>query len=326
MARLLYTVDDLVSEVRSMLDEQNRDSVATDTDILPALNRAQDYAFDIYARRYVEPLLRPTELILQGGVQEYAIPEDVFEDRILKIEIRVPTGGVGSTFAEVQQISYRDLANYESASNTNIPLYYAIYGRKIRFVAPPSGAYPARLWSLRNPEKLVLSQGRITVSNPASNYLIVDSAGEDLTTEADKLGSYVNIIDGQSGEIKGTLQIQSLNANNRLTFRTVPQRTVVLNREVAGDLSSIALELDDYVASVEGSCVPYFSRPTSNFLIQYAVAEITRKLGGSAEMEERILEKFERQIEKSFANRPQALRVTKRSRIWGVPTRRFWFE
>lgn len=326
MSKLLYTVDNLVSDVRSMLDEQNRDSVDTENDILPALNRGQDYAFDIYARKYVEPILRHHDMQLQSGVQEYAIPEDVFEDRILKIEVRVPTGGVGSTFAEVQQISYRDLANYESISNTNIPLYYAIYGRKIRFVAPPTGVYPIRIWSLRNPEKLVLSQGRITNINTASNYLIVDSAGSTLTTEADKLGSYVNVVDGQTGEIKGTLQIQSLNSNNRLVFRTVPQRTPVLNREVTGDLSSIAVELDDYIANIEGTCVPYFSRPTSNFLVQFAVAEITRKLGGSADMEQRVLDKFERQIEKSFANRPQTLRVTKRSRIWGVPTRRWFWE
>lgn len=325
MAKILYTVDSLVEEIRSQLDEQNRDSVDTDADILPALNRAQDYAFDIYARKYPEPILQTSTLLLVSQVQEYEIPEDVFEDRILKIEIAIPSG-TGSTYAEVQQISFRDLSNYESTSSTNIPIYYAIYGRKIRFVSPPTGIYTARMWSLKSPEKLVLSQGRITVLNDVSNYVVVDSAGSSLTTEADQLGSYVNVVDGQSGEIRGSLQIQSLNSNNRLVFRTSPQREVVLNREVTGDLSSITVQLDDYIAPITGSCVPYFSSPTTNFLIQYAVAEISRKLGGDSAQEEKVLEKFEKQVERTFAGRPSKLRVTKRSTVWGVPVRRWFWE
>ena len=326
MAKILYTVDDLVSEVRSQLDEENRDSVSTSSDILPALNRAQDYAFDIYARRYPEPILRHAVLPLQAGVQEYDIPEDVFEDRVLKMEIEIPTGGVGSTFAEVQQISFRDLSNYESVGKTNIPLYYSIYRRKIRFVAPPTGTYSARMWSLTNPERLELSQGRITTINNDSNYVIVDSAGSSLTTEADELGSYVNLIDGQTGEIKGSLQIQQLNSNNRLVFRTSPQRSTVVNRTIGTALSDISVELDDYIAPISGTCVPYFGSPTTNFLLQYAVAEITRKLGGDAAQEERVLEKFEKQIERTYAGRPSTLRVTKRSNIWGVPTRRWYWQ
>jgi len=323
---LLYTVDDLVDQVRSQLDELNRDSVNTEQDILPTLNRGKDYAFDIYARRYPEPILTYRTLTLVGDQQEYDIPEDVFEDRILKIEIRVPTGGVGSTYAEVQRISYRDLSNYESVSKTNIPLYYAVYGRKIRFVACPTGTYPARMWILREPEKLVLSQGRVTALNTASNYVVVDQAGSSLTTETDQLGSYVNVVDGQTGEIRGTLQIQSINANNRITFRTTPARSTVLGRTVTGDLSSLSIGLDDYLASVDGTCVPYYGKPTSNFLVQFTVAEITRKLGGAAETEQNILDKFEKQVERNFQGRPTALRVSKRSYIWGVPTRRWYWE
>jgi hypothetical protein len=325
MAKLLYSVNNLIDEVRSQLDEQNRDSVSTDSDILPALNRAQDYAFDVYARRYPEPILKYAALPLIGGQQEYDIPEDCFEDRLLKVEIRVPTGGVGSTFAEVQQISYHDLTNYESASATNIPIYYAIYGRKIRFAANLTGTYPARIWYLRAPEKLVPSQGRITVVNSGSNYVVLDQVGSNLTTEADQLGSYVNLVDGQTGEIKSTLQIASINSNNRITFRSVPARSSVLNRAVAGALPP-TLQQDDYICAIDGICVPYFGRPTTNFLIQYSVAEITRKLGGPGDTENNVLDKFERQIEKTFAGRQQTTRVTKRSYIWGVPTRRWFWQ
>lgn len=324
MSSLLYTVQNLVDEIRSQLDEENRDSVSTESDILPTLNRAQDFAFDIYARRYPEPILQYATLTLIGNQPEYDIPENVFEDRILRIEMEVPSG-TGSTFREMQRISYRDIAYYEAAAQTNIPYYYCIFGRKIRLVPRPSGLYSARMWYLRNPEKLVLPQGRVTIINTVSNYVIVDAAGSSLTTESDQLGSYVNIVDGQSGEIKGTLQIQSISSNNKLTFRTVPTRTSVLNRTITGDLSSVVFSVDDYISPIDGTCVPYYSRPTSNFLVQYVVAEISRKLGGPADEQEKIIEKFEKQVERTWVGRETDLRVKKRSQAWGIPLRRRWF-
>lgn len=335
MARVLYTVQDIVDQVRAQLDEANADSVDTQQDILASVNRAQDYAFDILATRYPEPILTYGFMPLLSNVAEYDIADDVFEDRILKIEVQVPSvspqqavvgeNNIGSTYREIQRISYRDISNYESASRTNVPYYYAIYGRKIRFVPTPTGTYGVRIWSLRNPEKLVLPQGRVTVVNPASNYVIVDDTGPDLSTEADKLQCYCNVIDGQTGEIKGTLQIQSMQ-NNRITFRSVPTRDIVLGRPITGNLSTVDIALDDYLSTVDGICVPYYGQPTANFMIQYAVSEITRKLGGQADSEESILQKFEKQVERTWTGREIQLRVKKRSQNWGVPQRRWYFE
>lgn len=326
MPRINYTVENLVNEVRQQLDELNRDSVSTENDILPTLNRASDFASDILTRKYPEPLLKYTTLDLQAGVSEYDIPEDVFEDRILKLETTVPVGTGRANYIEIQRISYRDITNYESAAISSFPLYYCIIGRKIRIVPQPSGSYDARMWFIRNPEKLVMPQGRVTMINSAQNYIIVDQAGSDLSTESDQLQSYINVIDGQSGEIKGTLQIQSI-AENKITFRTVPSslRPTVYNRTIDTSLQDINIQPDDYICAVDGICVPYFGRPTSNFLIQYAVAEITRKLGGAADTEENILKKFEQQVERTWAGRQQELRVKKKSNVWGTNTRRYWW-
>lgn len=336
MPTILYTVQNLVDEVRSQLDEANRDSIDTEDDILPALSRASDFAFDIYSRRYPEPILDYFRLPLQGQMAEYNIPENVFEDRIQKIEIEIPSGSTGNkTYREVQRISYRDLSDYESATQTNNPYYYAIYGRRIRFVPAPTGTYAARIWFLRLPEKPVLPQGRVTVVNTTSNYCIVDSLGDAVTTEADQLGSYVNWVDGRTGEIKATLQIQSL-SDNKLTFRTTPTRDTVVGRPVSSLLSAFPNpkndptgpqpEIDDYISPVEGSCVPYFGNPTRNFLIQYAVAELMRKLGGPADAEAKVLEKFEQQVERTWVKRETTLRIKKRSQSWGSPLRRWYWE
>ena len=152
MPRINYTVANLVEEVRQQLDEMNRDSVSTEADILPTLNRASDFASDILTRKYPEPLLKYATLDLQAGVSEYDIPEDVFEDRILKLETTVPVGVGRANYIEIQRISYRDITNYESATISSFPLYYCIIGRKIRIVPQPSGSYDARMWMIRNPE------------------------------------------------------------------------------------------------------------------------------------------------------------------------------
>lgn len=328
--KLLFTVESIVDQVRAQLDEQNQDSVDTNADILPTLNRAQDYAFNILATRYPEPILAYGFMPLIGNQAEYDIGDNIFEDRVQKIEVQVPatapvSGAVGSTYREIQRVSYRDISNYESASRTNVPYYYAIYGRKIRFVPTPTGTYGVRIWYLRDPEKLVLPQGRVTVANTASNYVIVDSAGSNLTTETDNFGSYVNIVNGATGEIRGSLQISSL-ANNKISFRSIPTRTNVLGRPISSSLTDVGAQLDDYISPLDGTCVPYFPRPVSNFLIQFTVAEITRKLGGQAEEENAILDKFEQQVSRVWTGREQSLRVKKRSQNWGVPTRRWYFE
>ena len=166
-----------------------------------------------------------------------------------------------------------------------------------------------------------MPQGRVTLLNTAQNYLIVDSIGADLTTQSDQLNSYVNIINGQTGEIRSTLQIQSL-VDNKITFRSVPSRTTVLGRTVSGTLVDTGLEADDYVCVSSGICVPYYGKPTANFLIQFAVAELVRKLGGQSQDEEAILKKFEEQVDKTWVGRQIDTRVKKKSNNWGVSTRR----
>ena len=323
---LLYTVDDLVLSVRQQLDEQNRDAISTELDILPTLNRASLYAFDILSRKYPEPILKHVELPFVAGQSEYPIPNEVFEDRILKLETEVPLGQDNrSNFIQIDRISYRDLSQFESVSPTSFPLYYCIIGRMIRVIPQPSGYYSARMWYVRDPEKLVLPQGRVTLLNTVGNYVILDQAGSLLTTESDQLGSYVNVIDGQTGEIKGTLQIQS-QADSKITFRTVPTRTTVLGKTVGGSLAATNCQQDDYLSPVDGSCVPYYGRPVCNFLIQFAVAELVRKLGGQSATEEDVLKKFEQQVERTWAGRQISLRVKKKSNNWGAATRRYsWY-
>lgn len=320
MPRILQTIDDLMTTVRSQLDEANPDAVSDDNELLPALNRGLDYATSTLARFYPEPLLTHTSVTLTSGTNEYDIPEDAFEDRIAKVEIEIQ-----GTYREVQQISYRDISNYEINTTTLVPSYYCIVGRKYRMVPAPSGAFNARVWYMKQPDKAVTQQGRVVTLNTGSNYIMVDEVGSDLDTISSDLSSYVNIVDGQTGIVKKSLQIQSI-SGTRITFRSSPIRSTVLGRTISSSFSSSDIEADDYICSIQGSCVVQPLGPTIiNFIVQYAVNEITRRLGGDAPTEKEMLDVLEKQVQRSDNGRPGTLKVAKRSRIWGVVGNKWWW-
>ncbi len=321
MARRL-TTEDLISEVRSMIDESNITSVRDDQDILPALNRAQDVAANILARHYESPMLAYEEVSLTAGQSEYPIPENAFEQRLEKIEVQV-----NNLFYQVKRIDYRDSSAYESLSiRTNVPYYYAVIGNKYRLLPSPTATYPLRIWYLKDPEPLVRSQGRITFVKADVNYIIVDSIGSELTVSNADLNCYANLIDGQTGEVRATMQIASIQGN-KITFKSVfgpNDRTSVLNKTISSNLANITVQPDDFICTIHGTCIPIMKKPFSNYLIQYAVAEMQRKLGGPADMELKVKQDLETIVERSWVGRETSLRVSRNNRNWEVPPRRFY--
>jgi hypothetical protein len=317
MAGRRLTTTDLIEEVRSLLDESNRANVSDELDILPALNRAQDVAANILARHYEAPLLAYKSLQLTAGQSEYDIPEDAFEQRIEKCEVYIT-----SVYYPIKRIDYRDITLYETPTRTNVPYYYTVIGTKFRLLPSPTAVYPLRIWYLKDPEVLVAPQGRLTIVNQAQNYVIVDSIGSDLTSAMDDLNSYVNLIDGQTGNIKATMQIQSI-VGNKITFKSSPSRSTVLNKTIESALP-VTVEPDDFICTIHGTCIPAFKKPFSNYLIQFAVAEIQRKLGGPADIELKVRDELEKIVERSWVGRENFLRVQKRNRNWQVPSRRYF--
>lgn len=314
MRRLVTS--ELLSDVRSLVDETNSADVKDIEDILPALNRAQDIAANILSRQYESPLLVPLAVALTAGIQEYDIPENAFEQRLEKVEINI-----NGYFSEVPRISYRDITDFESRATVTYPFAYCVIGNKYRLLPNVNAAHPLRIWYLRDPEPLVLEQGRITRINSALNYIIVDALGEDITTDASELNSFVNLIDGSTGLVKGSLQVQSI-AGNRITFKSTPSRDTVLGKTILGSLPS-DLDQDDYLCTISGTCIPFFKKPVSNYIIQLAVADIVRKLGANTDVELRLKEELEDLVQRSWAGREQTLRVKQTNRNWARPKRRF---
>lgn len=312
------TVLDLKDQVEDQIDDSSEVDVSA-PDILQALNRAQDFAADILARHYPDPLLQPPITIpLVGGQIAYTMPEDLFEQRVKAVEVTSSNNMIWP----MTRIAYSDVYLYEAPSTTPIPQFYSIVGNEIYVVPPPSGIYPMRVWSMREPESLVYPQGRVTVVDIPNNTIVVDNIGEDLDTSSDQLDSYVNLVDGQTGLVKASLQIMTLD-DNQIKFKTVPTRSTVMNKDILGAIP-ITINADDYVCSVRGTCVPYLKKPYTNFMIQYAVVEIKRRLGEDTQAEASALKDFEEQIKHQWVGRQNQLRVQKRSEHWYRPFRRFW--
>jgi len=268
------------------------------------------FAFDIIARKYPDPLLQYTNHTLAYDTQEMAMPENIFEDRIEKLEFFN-----NGYYYPCKRISYRDISEYEAPVNIPFPNYYCIVGRTIRFLPKATGTFQLRIWSIREPEELVTSQGRITSTSIAGNYLTVENPGTSMTSNSDELNNYINVIDGGTGEIKQTMQISSI-VGNRVTIRSTPIRTSVLNRTVTGTISA-DVQPDDYICVVEGTCVPYFTYPLYNFLVQYATNEMRRKLEHQAVGDDELRQVFEKQIERTWVTREVTARVKMKSKHWG---------
>lgn len=322
MSRILYPVDNLISEVRYLLDEINTDTVDNTNDILPALNRGQEYAFDIYARYYPDPVLAHVAQTLVAGTSEYEMPQAAFEDRLLKVEITIPGNGSFATQIQCKRISYMDISEYEATTTVSIPTYYCIVGRNIRYVPTPNGVFNARIWYVTEPERLVPQQGRITTIG--SGYVNVDVAGSNLSTTTNSLNSYINFVNFSTGKIKCTMQISGI-SGTQISLRSSPIRSSVESRSVVGTIDS-TVAVDDYICQVQGTCVPFFGAPTANYMVHFAVAEIKRKLGVDSQNEDAVLKKFEEQVEKSWAGREMQMRIAKKNPIWGsaASTRRIY--
>lgn len=332
MARRLHTVNDLIGKVRHRCDEDNNDTLS-DNEILEFLNAAQDHAVDILSVHYPEPYLKFIEFEVTADQQDYPIPEDSYSDKVTKVEFKSSTSD--NYYQEVERINYRDITVYDNADSTVfVPYNYYIVGNNVRFVPHARGT--CRMWYIRMPDELIESWGRITSLAPSSQKLVVDSLSTELTTTVDDLFSFFNVIDGQTGVVKASFQAKNI-TNNTVQIKQIvdtdidtglfnfPGRTLYtsLTDPVNAD-GSQAIRPGDYICAVEGTCVPYFSRPAENFILEMTVAQAKRKLGhGAADMEERLKKDFESQLVKTWTGREQKLRVKKTSSIWNN-TRRLY--
>lgn len=320
---LQHSVDNLIAQVRSRLDLATNEGVKDTNDILPALNRGKDYAFNILARHYPEPLLTSLEVNVSSATFG-DIPDDAFEDRLLKVDWKDNTG----LYRELDRLNYREKQDYESVGN-GIPEYHTIVGHSYELVPNPQNG-TVRIWYLQEPEDYVKSLGRITGVSLADQTLSLDSINSSLTTSTASLGAYINIIDGKTGIVKYSAQVKTIdNDNSQIITKSTPSRTTVLGRTIQSDLTDLDITEDDHICAINGTCIPYFKKPVSNFVIEYATAEMKDKLQREGQdMAQRVLEKFEQQVERTWVRREVVRRIRRENKQWrsGYQNGLFWLR
>ena len=312
----MTTTSDLVRQVRSQLQETNTSPIS-DQMIIDALNRGKDYAVDILARFYPEPLLKPTDELTPDSDGLVDIPENTFEQRIKLVQYRY-----GNRWRNLRGLNVSEISRYEGSSSA-WPVGYQTYQQKIRILPKPSPSVPIKLWYMEEQEDLVTVQGQITQVSVAENFIVVDSVGS-LLDEQDTYYKYVNICDAQSGELKATMEIESV-TGDKIILKSAPvllnPRTNVLNKTILNEIPP-TVQADDYISSIFGICVLPLRKPMSNFVLQFATTEIRRALGFDTTADEIALERFEKQVEKTWGNRENTGRIQMVNPVW-IRTRRY---
>jgi len=294
------TTEDLVEEVRSLLDETNEKTI-TDSDILSALNRAQDTCVNTLAVQYEDPLLMSTNISMTTS---YTIP-DSLEDRIEKVEVLF-----GERYYQLTRVSYRDshLVDY-GYTGSSLPGYYYVKGRSFYVLPEPSSSVTAKVWYLKDPLPLAASQGRITAIG--SDYITVHELGDTLTSGFTGLNSYVSVINGATGEVRISFQVQKIEGT-KITLKASPARSSVLGAAVSGsaDLSASGSILDDYIVIHGNTCIPFLKKPVANAIIYLTVADLKgTKLNQDVTLDAQKAMSFLGRVESAWSGRENTCRV-----------------
>lgn len=310
----ILTTQDLIDEVRDQADEYNTAN-KDDAAILRMINRGQRFITSQLVRTYQEPLLARATLVTTGYDSQNGIemPKDAFEDRLEMVWVDTPTSPI-----PLQQRTYRQIAAFNYGQSIAVPDLFYIRGRNIVTVPPIQGTYNLLVDYIRDPDKLVKPLGRISSWDLDNRWVIArDLDTTAVSTEADALESFVNIIDGLTGLIKCTLQVSNI-SGDRLTFRTVSTYPTVYGRTVTTDLSELTVTSDDYVCPAAGTCIPQFGNAFATYMVEYAVAELARSLGDTqAAISTSIADKAQKAAEQQNAGRTNTKRIKNRSKVWG---------
>lgn len=276
------TVEELITRVRDITDEDNTTDVSDDV-ILRMLNRAQQELVRILTRHYKNHFMRE-EIYAASSLTSDANSQArvlTLSDQAFGFAVNSVDAKIGSSWFPVQQVPFSYTLGMDiSSSSSTLPLSYAMQGNDIYLYPIPDSSASIRVrYQFRAP-KLVKSQGRITAFDDTAETVTLDSIGSSLSTSVDDLTAFVNLIDHLTGEIKATLQVSGITTGTKV----IQMKTSSLDRStVFGRTTSTALpstvSKDDYLCLADGTCVPYLGHDLTNFLVDIAGFYVKRKLG-----------------------------------------------
>ncbi len=310
----MITVQDLTDQVRVQIDEDNTSDI-TDVSVLQALNRAQTKLVRLATRKFApmfrrEVLLSPDPL----NLREVILPDLAFGLAVNEVDC-IKSGQA----YRVEPAALSQLTEYDSnASASDIPLYYAQQGNRIKLYPRAKSGVQLRVRYQVRPPDLVKPQGRIVDFDSTLLTVELDALGSDLTTSIAALKAFVNWVDGITGLVRATLQVSAIDTVNKLvTFKAAsPDRTTVFGLAVTTALPADGAQ-DDYLAIANGTCVPTLVQDYADYMIQFAVVELKRKGGEDTTADYAALKELEDDIRAMWSGREAYRRIRKAAPYWG---------
>jgi len=304
------TTSDFLAEVRSLLDENNKNSV-TDDDILSALNRAQDTCVNTLATQYSDPLLT---FLLATSTTSVPLP-DCLEDRVENVEVEIPEAN--GKFRPLQRIDFREISRVDTApllAGAAYPSYYYVQGREVFILPEASSPQNLKIWYLKDPAPLGYVQGMISAI--AADYIMVSQLGTELSEDFSDLRNFVSIIKGSTGEVRASFQILKIENEQKISFRPVPLRNSVFGLPIspAASLATCGAELDDYVVIHAQTCIPFLKKPVANAIIYLALADLKgTKLNQDVTLDTQKAMSFLQKVERTWVGRESTYRIKSKS-------------
>ena len=309
-------VDDLIEQIRDQIDEDDEDNIS-DSQIIRVMNSAQRQGANILSRKFEDMLWESTSTTTDG-TSDLDIPTGAYGSRVQLVELELSDG----RRRELRRISNSRKTKFNTSTSTTRPTHYTIKRNKIELLPLPASGLTIHMHYFQKPNELVISQGRIKSVSVGSTYVEVDAIGSGLSTNSANFSAYVNIIDFNTGNVKRSLQINSLDTiQNLIYFKTTGlTRSTVLNKTISTSIPT-TVAADDYVCLVSGTCIPEIDGAYLDFIIQHSTVALKRRVGEPTEEDRAELKKIEDELLLAWANRPGISKVRTDSPIWSRSVR-----
>lgn len=194
----------LILQVREKLFEM-QETVITDGMILKNLNEAYRIAYDVFSKGNASYVAEYRELKISAGTNKYPIPRDIYNKRIVSVDVSYPNGR-DERFG-LEKINWDKMKNYLSDHTFyhSYPVAWTTLRNDI-YVYP---SYSTSLWITVIPdmEKLGLMAGKVV------SYSDDEIQLSSITKHIDKLPDYENIVtvsDFKTGQVKHTLYVEEV--------------------------------------------------------------------------------------------------------------------
>jgi hypothetical protein len=311
-------VENILDEIRRRTGETNEDGSISGDMLLDAINRGQEESAMILARNYPTPLLTYTTVVTTAGEPEYDVPEDAIEGRIQQVELLLSDG----TPRALQPRDVYDNVLFEAATssgNREPEIWMEVgFTRKIRVLPQPTAGYTLRIWYCKELPQLAISQGMITAT--ATNTLTLDEVGDDISTSLDEPGSHLCIIDGQTGVIKGAVEVSGIDSTTGdITLRATPSVTTIDNLPISALASISGVAVGDFVCVAPFTCICQIRQPFINHMVSYVFALLQYLNGGDIQVPQAELARMEKYVSKMKKGRVNNLRVAQTSHSYRTP-------